>query len=208
MHRNDRNEQSCWWCVWRTITGPGNDPTLGCGHTSSMIRQHFGGCSTAATCKEYLEDDPSLKITVVRDTREALMEGIHQMVVENGQFDAAAAILDYFSPNTYSTPKLITCDDFCITTEVQFGGSEGIYLDCYAEGRIQPESPEKRWEIGTYKTLGTSLSAMQIFGALGGALTYYGRKYLMENIGRFLSDRELRVRCLKQRQKEKEAAQK
>ena len=192
MHRNDRNEQSCWWCVWRTITGPGNDPTLGCGHTSSMIRQHFGGCSTAATCKEYLEDDPSLKITVVRDTREALMEGIHQMVVENGQFDAAAAILDYF----------------CITTEVQFGGSEGIYLDCYAEGRIQPESPEKRWEIGTYKTLGTSLSAMQIFGALGGALTYYGRKYLMENIGRFLSDRELRVRCLKQRQKEKEAAQK
>lgn len=49
---------------------------------------------------------------------------------------------------------------------------------------------------------------MQIFGALGGALTYYGRKYLMENIGRFLSDRELRVRCLKQRQKEKEAAQK
>ena len=173
-----------------------------------MIRQHFGGCSTAATCKEYLEDDPSLKITVVRDTREALMEGIHQMVVENGQFDAAVAILDYFSPNTYSTPKLITCDDFCITTEVQFGGSEGIYLDCYAEGRIQPESPEKRWEIGTYKTLETSLSAMQIFGALGGALTYYGRKYLMENIGRFLSDRELRVRCLKQRQKEKEAAQK
>ena len=136
------------------------------------------------------------------------MEGIHQMVVENGQFDAAAAILDYFIPNTYSTPKLITCDDFCITTEVQFGGSEGIYLDCYAERRFQPESPEKRWEIGTYKTLGTSLSAMQIFGALGGALTYYGRKYLMENIGRFLSDRELRVRCLKQRQKEKEAAQK
>ena len=40
----------CWCCVWRDITGPDNDPTLGCGHTSAQIRRRFEGSSTA----EYL----------------------------------------------------------------------------------------------------------------------------------------------------------
>lgn len=127
------------------------------------------------------------------------MKGIHQMVVDNGQFQSAEAILDYDSP------KEITCDDFDVVTEVQFGGSEGIYLDCYAEGRIQPECEKKRWHLGTYKTLETSLSAMQTLGALGGALTYFASEYLWENGERFLSNRDLRIRALQKRQKKEEA---
>ena len=122
------------------------------------------------------------------------------MVVDNGQFQSAEAILDYFSPDTYDSPKEITCDDFDVVTEVQFGGSEGIYLDCYAEGRIQPECEKKRWHLGTYKTLETSLSAMQTLGALGGALTYFASEYLWENGERFLSNRALRIRALPNRQ--------
>ena len=109
------------------------------------------------------------------------------------------------SPDTYDSPKEITCDDFDVVTEVQFGGSEGIYLDCYAEGRIQPECEKKRWHLGTYKTLETSLSAMQTLGALGGALTYFASEYLWENGERFLSNRDLRIRALQKRQKEEEA---
>lgn len=109
------------------------------------------------------------------------------------------------SPDTYDSPKEITCDDFDVVTEVQFGGSEGIYLDCYAEGRIQPECEKKRWHLGTYKTLETSLSAMQTLGALGGALTYFASEYLWENGERFLSNRDLRIRALQKRQKKEEA---
>lgn len=79
------------------------------------------------------------------------------------------------------------------------------YLDCYAEGRIQPECEKKRWHLGTYKTLETSLSAMQTLGALGGALTYFASEYLWENGERFLSNRDLRIRALQKRQKEEEA---
>ena len=79
------------------------------------------------------------------------------------------------------------------------------YLDCYAEGRIQPECEKKRWHLGTYKTLETSLSTMQTLGALGGALTYFASEYLWENGERFLSNRDLRIRALQKRQKEEEA---
>lgn len=155
------NERNCLWCAWRAATGPENDPTL-CWRTSIKSgAASFEVGNTAENCKAYLRDDPGLKIKVKRDTREMLMKGIHQMVVDNGQFQSAEAILDYFRPDTYDSPKEITCDDFDVVTEVQFGGSEGIYLDCYAEGRIQPECEKKRWHLGTYKTLETSLSAMQ-----------------------------------------------
>lgn len=76
----------CWCCVWRDITGPDNDPTLGCGHTSAQIRRRFEGSSTAEYCKEYLEDDPELKLKIDRITRETLMKNIHQLVVTDGHY--------------------------------------------------------------------------------------------------------------------------
>ena len=102
----------CWCCVWRDITGPDNDPTLGCGHTSAQIRRRFEGSSTAEYCKEYLEDDPELKLKIDRITRETLMKNIHQLVVTDGHYAAAEAIVDYFNPERYDTPQEISCDDF------------------------------------------------------------------------------------------------
>ena len=83
-----------------------------------------------------------------------------------------------------------------------FGGNEGIYLDCYAEGRISEDGEKGLWHLGTYKTLGTSLSDMQIFGKLGGTLTFFARRYLWDNSERFLTDRELRVHAIKEKHKE------
>ena len=73
---------------------------------------------------------------------------------------------------------------------------------CYAKGRISEDGEQKLWRLGTYKTLGTSLSDMQIFGKLGGTLTFFARKYLWENAERFLTDRELRVHAIKENDRE------
>ena len=86
----------CWCCAWRHIVGPGKDPTLDCGHPSDHIRKQFHGSATAEMCKEYIEDDPKIKVKVTRDTRETFMRAVHQMAVDGGHFAEAEAILDYF----------------------------------------------------------------------------------------------------------------
>ena len=191
----------CWYCVWRHIVGPGNDPTLSCGHPSDCVRKQFQGSSTAETCKEYVEDDPAVKVKVIRDTRETFMRAVHQMAVDSRDFAEVEGILDYFLPDTRNSPAEITCDAFDFIAIVNFGSNEGIYLDCYAEGRISEDGEKGRWHLGTYKTLGTSLSDIQIFGKLSGTLTYFARKYLWDNAERFLSDRELRVYTIKEKRR-------
>ena len=192
----------CWCCVWRHIDGPADDPTINCGHSSILVRKGFQGSSTAEYCKEYLEDDPDIKVKVIRDTRETFMRAVHQMVVDSGHFTEVTEILDYFLPETQGAPTEITCDNFDFITKVKFGGNEGIYLNCYAEGCIDSDRGRGLWKLGTYKTLGTSLADMQAFGKLGGTLTYFARKYLWENSKRFLSDRELRVYAIREKRKE------
>ena len=192
----------CWWCAWRHIIGSGNDPTISCGHSSEYVRRQFQGSSTARTCKEYVEDDPRIKIKITRDTRETFMWAILQLAVDSGHFAEAEAILDYLLPDTRNSPAEIASDAFDFITKVNFWGNEGIYLDCYAEGRISENGEKGLWHLGTYKTLGTSLSDMQIFGKLGGTLTFFARRYLWDNSERFLTDRELRVHAIKEKHKE------
>ncbi len=202
--KNDK--PMCRHCVWRDISGPNNDPALGCGHPNPRIQKQFSGCSSAETCKEYLEDDPDIRVSVARESRESLMKGIHQMAVDSGHYAKAEAILDYFLPDSHSSPETVTRDDFTFVTKVGFGGSEGIYLDCYAEGRIQEDGAKGVWHLGTYKTLDTSLDAMQTLGELGGTLTYFASKYLWEHSDRFLSDRDLRARAIRERKKKSEGS--
>ena len=196
----------CWRCVWRHITGPGTDRTINCGHPAMRVQRQFNGSSSAETCKEYLEDDPRVKVVITRETRETLMRGIHQMAVASGHYAKTEAILDYFLPDTLGSPAEVNCDDFMFVTKVGFGGSEGIYLDCYAEGKIQTDGEKGIWHLGTYKTLDTSLSAMQILGEWGGTLTYFASKYLWEHSDRFLSDRELRARAIQEKHKKHEGS--
>ena len=194
----------CWLCVWRHIVGPGNDPTISCGHPRTQVRKQFAGSSTAETCQEYLEDDPKVKVRITRETRETLMRGIHQMAVDDGHYTKTAAILDYFLPDTWSSPTEVKCDEFTFVAEVGFGGNEGIYLNCYAQGKIHSDGDKGIWRLGTYKTLDTSLAAMQTLSEWGGTLTYFARRYLWEHHDRFLSDRELRAKAIREHLAEKE----
>lgn len=194
----------CWYCVWRTITGPENDPTIGCGHPSESVRKRFCGSSTANGCPEYLDDDPQIKVKIDRETRVSLMNALHQMVVDCGQYERAEAIMDYFAPNRRDSPQEITCDDFTFLAYVEYGGSEGIHLECCLVGRIQDGGQESRWSLGTYKTLDTSLRAAQILGELAGALTYCARRYFWENSSRFLTMRELRAKAIRKKNEEQD----
>ena len=168
---------------------------------SDWVRGQFCGSPSAETCKEYIEDDPDIRVSITRDTRETFMKAVHQMVVDSGNFTEVETILDYFLPDTRSSPANITCDDFNFITRVNFGGNKIIYLDCYAEGCIVGDGEKGLWHLGTYKTLGTSLNDMQIFGKLGGALTYFACRYLQENSIRFITDRELRVYAIQKNRK-------
>lgn len=194
----------CWCCVWRHIIGPGNDPTISCGHPCAQVRKQFHGSSTAEICKEYLEDDPKIKVRVCHETRETLMRGIHQMAVDSGHYAKAKAILDYFLPDTWGSPTEFSCNEFTFVANVSFGNNEGIYLNCYAEGKTQIDGGEVMWHLGTYKTLDTSLAAMQTFGEWGGTLTYFARRYLLEHRDRFVSDRELRAMAIREHLTKKE----
>lgn len=71
-------------------------------------------------------------------------------------------ILDYALPERNSVP--IKTHEFCIKNNLDYGGSEGIYLDLWIEMYIYDE-PQK-FPLGTFKTLREDHDAMQIMGQL------------------------------------------
>ena len=70
-----------------------------------------------------------------RDTNKTMMLATHQLVEKNGCYEKAAAIMDYFLPESYEIQEL-TNYEFYFITKVNFGGSEGIYIDCYIKGKF------------------------------------------------------------------------
>ncbi len=132
---------------------------------------------------------------MIRDTNKTMMLATHQLVEESGCYEKAAAIMDYFLPESYEIQEL-TNYEFDFITKVNFGGSEGIYIDCYIEGKFD-DSENTRLKCGTYKTLNDDLIAMQIMGELAGALTYYNRQYVNKEIDRYTptSEHTICINC-------------
>ena len=124
-----------------------------------------------------------------RYTSETLMRAIHERIVAEGCYAEAERIMDYFLPETYRK-NTFSNYGFDVLATAHFGGSEGIYVDVYACGEVDESREEKRWGIGTYKTLGTSLQDMQIMGKLAGSITYYAFRVVNENLDAFEPDRE------------------
>ena len=125
--------------------------------------------------------------TIKRDTNTELMNNVLQLAKENGHYKRAEAIMDYFLPESYEVCKLTDCE-FDFKAVVNFGGSEGIYIDCYIEGRFDEKKPVgscSRLSCGTFKTLGEDLESMQIMGELAGTLIFYAREYVNRNLKRF-----------------------
>lgn len=129
---------------------------------------------------------------IKRDTNANLMCKVLELTRKNGHYKKAEVIMDYFLEESRDIREL-TDYQFDFLTKLNFGGSEGIYLDCYIEGVFSEDGNEKceRLRCGTFKTLLESLEAMQIMGELTGSLTYYASKYVNTNIRRYYPLKEL-----------------
>lgn len=122
------------------------------------------------------------------NTNEDFMNHVFEMVKENRCYEKAGAIMDYFLAEDYEVVEL-TNYDFKFAVDLDFGGSEGIYLDCYIKGNFSKnmsEGMEKVIPCGTFKTLEESLEAMQIMGELAGALIYFASHWRMITSRRYM----------------------
>lgn len=68
---------------------------------------------------------------------------------------------------------------------VNFGGSEGIYLDLYADGIVDASGIRKRVPFGTFKTLRDDKTAFGLMGVLNADYVYAMRHFLNEHLDDF-----------------------
>lgn len=124
---------------------------------------------------------------IKRLTNKELMLNIFNLVRKNGHYDKAEKIIDYFLPESMTVREITNCEfDFC--ADVNYGKSEGIYVDCYIKGNFD-ENNQGNNEIldcGTFKTLSGNINTMKIMGELCGSLVFYGRKYVNQNLDSFM----------------------
>ena len=109
------------------------------------------------------------------------------MVMANGDFDRAGAILDYYLPCEHESGiregVTLTAYEFDFVPILSYG-SEGIYIDCYLQGKFDG-SQRYSLHVGTLKTLRRDLEALQIMGELCGTLTFYADRYVNQNLHRY-----------------------
>jgi hypothetical protein len=113
-------------------------------------------------------------------TNNKYMTAVLERVKKMPEYKRAEAIIDYILPvNHYVKEITKYAFNFCATPN--FGTTEGIYIHCYLQGEF--DNTEKTYiEMGTIKTLHTSLEAMMIMGEFAGLLTFEAIKYINEQI--------------------------
>ena len=115
-----------------------------------------------------------------RMTGGQLFEKFMERTRENGDAARYDELCDYVLPEDMGKDKLCSYE-FDMIPIVNFGGSEGIYIDCSLRGKFD-ESGRKALHIGTLKTLRTDLDACKIMGELCGALMYHENSFVGENL--------------------------
>lgn len=125
---------------------------------------------------------------IFRDTGGSLFCSAIRLAKENGDFDKAETILDYVLPNKHEGGRKerveITDYEFDFEAVANYGGSEGIYIDCFLKGKFD-ESGRSVLHVGTLKTLDQSLEAAKIMGELCGVLMHYADKYVNHELRRY-----------------------
>lgn len=92
-------------------------------------------------------------------------------------------ILDYGIEAT--NPVELRSYQFDVIGIVNFGGSEGIYLDIYADGIVDNSNTHKKIELGTYKTLRDDIDAFKVMGDLNAEFVFAARKFINEHLDDF-----------------------
>ena len=124
---------------------------------------------------------------IKRDTPGILFRNVLRLVQEHGHYTDAEPIIDYTLADR--DERKLTDYGFDFWAVVSPGSSEGIYIDCYLEGRFD-QSASTRCHAGTIKTLREDVDAYRIMGALTGYLTVYAHKYVNENLDRYKPDKK------------------
>lgn len=142
---------------------------------------------------------------VLRDTDGELFCKVIQLARENGDMKRVEPILDYILPsetedNIHERVEL-TRYEFDFLPMINFGGSEGIYVDCYLKG-VFDESKRSSLHVGTLKTLGTSLEDCKAMAELCGALMYHASRYVNGNLHRYTPEAELKEEARRKKEKE------
>jgi len=122
-----------------------------------------------------------------RDTPGMLFQNALWLVKEHGHYAEAEPIIDYTLAD--HDERKLTNYGFDFRAVVSPGSSEGIYIDCYLEGRFD-QSASTCCHAGTIKTLREDVDAYRIMGALAGYLTVYAGKYVNGNLERFEPDKK------------------
>lgn len=124
-----------------------------------------------------------------RMTGGQLFKNIMECARENGDLARFDGICEYVLSEDYDLNKLCSYE-FDMLPAVNFGGSEGIYVDCYLKGKFD-ENGRKTCHIGTIKTLSEDMEGCKIMGELCGILLYHKNRYVSENLYRFESPQEI-----------------
>ena len=199
---------------YRPYDGHDQETGIYCGHISQRCRwyQQQDDLTLEERNEQFLrlfqaEDRPAVKDWLTRnhgtesytkprrDRKSTLLQRILEAARADGAIAEAEAILDYILPNDNEPEcpdrdSYLTDYRFDLIPSLNFGSCEGIYLSLCLEGSFDG-SDKKTAAIGTFKTLRTDLEACRLMGALGGALMYYGSKYVNEEIHRYTPKAEL-----------------
>lgn len=111
-------------------------------------------------------------------TNKTLFYTIVEILKEKGMF---LDILDYHLPA--SKEAEIKDYEWDCTADLKFGGSEGIYLDIYAEGNMGIGEPKVR--LGTFKTLREDREAFHQMAKLQADFLWEARDFVNHNIDDF-----------------------
>ena len=118
-----------------------------------------------------------MKETIQRDTPVDLFNNILKTARNAGALQELDRIIDYDSACEFmeENRKPISHYEFSTVFSVDFGGSEGIYIDAWLHGHLDESGHTKRLRFGTIKTLESSLNALKIMGDACGILQFYAR---------------------------------
>jgi len=127
---------------------------------------------------------------VKRDTYVGLFNGMMKMAREAGALTEFDKIADYAMCDYYedAAKKPISSYEFKTSFVVDYGGSEGIYIDGYLDGTLDEIGEYQHRHFCTLKTLNRDFEAMKLMGSVCGILQYYATEYINRNLDRYEPD--------------------
>ena len=136
------------------------------------------------------EMNTSSNSPVKRDTYVDFFNGMMKTAREAGSLADFDKIADYAMCDSYdeAAKKPISSYEFSTRFVVNYGGSEGIYIDGFLVGTLDESGKGQHRHFCTLKTLERNFEAMKIMGETCGILHYYATEYLNRNWARYEPD--------------------